>query len=90
MLDWIGKDSPAWEYLPTREETLRLTRQYVINIIYTAVGEPFEAWVNEMMEVRNEAVAGNNDLDIDIAPEFLEAFEASTHHSSKSSLNKIY
>ena len=61
----------------------KLHRQYVINVIYTLVGDPFSDWVNEVMTARNERIARERNLNIEMDPEVHKAFMASTSVSGK-------
>ena len=49
----------------------------------SVIGPKFEQWVHETIEERNSKISISNNLNIDIAPELLEAFKASTAVSSK-------
>ena len=43
------------EALPiVQKEVKKLPRQYIGNVIFTLVGEPFRQWVLERVESRNE------------------------------------
>ena len=42
--------------LPVEKEIHKLTRQYLANVIYTIVGEPFSQWVDQMVEQRNSKI----------------------------------
>ena len=75
---------PATEqYLPEQDELRRLPRQWVINLTYTLVGKPFADWVLEHIEARNRRLMEERDLAIQMDPDILRAFQASTHISSK-------
>ncbi len=40
----------VWEYLPDERDLHRLPRQWVISVIFTVVGAPFEEWVSEQIQ----------------------------------------
>ena len=43
--------------MPDRKQELeKLPRQYIINVIYTKVGEPFKKWVDARVGERHEKV----------------------------------
>ena len=42
--------------LPIDSEIKKLSRQYLANVIYSIVGEPFDSWVDERIEIRNKKV----------------------------------
>lgn len=37
----------VWNYLPDERDIHRLPRQWLINVIFTLVGEPFQEWTDE-------------------------------------------
>ena len=39
--------------LPVQKECLKLERQYICDLIYTIVGDPFSEWVDERVNARN-------------------------------------
>ena len=57
---------------------MKLHRQYVANVIYTVVGAPFQTWVSQVMEQRNQRITSEQQLDIRMDPEVYKAFQAST------------
>ena len=61
----------------------KLLRQYVINVVYTIIGEPFRLWVESVMTARDEKVARERSLGIELDPEILRVFRNSTAISSK-------
>ena len=45
------------EALPSEpREVDKLLRQYVINVVYTLVGDPFRLWVESVMKARDEKI----------------------------------
>ena len=55
-----------------------------MNLIYSILGDQFREWVSSRIKVRNEKVAENNDLMIELDPKIAEAFKNSLNISSKS------
>ena len=49
--------------------------------MYSNVGDPFEAWVHEQVEIHNAKLVTNNVIEMDA--EVAEAFRASTAVSCK-------
>ena len=47
------------------------------------VGEPFQQWVAERIEARNEKLASDNNQMIEVDPQIAAAFAASSSLSSK-------
>ena len=55
--------------LPIDKEIHKLTRQYLANIIYTIVGQPFSQWVDNIVEQRNSKIKSEQQLMINMDPE---------------------
>ena len=83
MLDY----PQVWPCLPIKKELGKVPRQWIINVCYTKVGDVFGQWVAENIEERNEKVASDRDLLIDMDPEVYKAFQTSTAVSCKYSAN---
>ena len=65
--------------LPAKEEEiLKLPREYIGNLIYTIVGEPFQEWVKDRVEQRNAKLKKEQKQDIEMDPEVLRIFQNST------------
>lgn len=77
------------EYMPEQREWRRLPRQWLINLLFTFVGELFERWVKEKVAERNSAFVSKNKLDIAIAPEIAGFFAKSDRVSRKEILFKV-
>jgi hypothetical protein len=69
--------------LPPSKEISKLSRSYLANVIYTIVGEPFQQWVHQQVNIRNQkiAVEGNNVIAMD--PQIARIFMDSTAISGK-------
>ena len=64
--------------LPDRKQELdKLPRQYLINVIYTKVGEPFRKWVDEKVGLRHEKVKEKEEMYVELDPEIAKVFRAS-------------
>ena len=86
MLEWsqqYNNNTPLRALPLTEKETLKLPREYIANVIYTVIGDPFQAWVNEQVKLRNEKVVDDRDLAIKMDPEIAKIFRDSTAISSK-------
>ena len=54
MIEWGNQYPDVVRALPSvAREVKKLHRQYIANLIYTLVGEPFKQWVNRIIEERN-------------------------------------
>jgi hypothetical protein len=69
--------------LPPSKEITKLSRSYLSNVIYTIMGEPFQQWVHQQVNIRNQKVAleGNNVISMD--PQVAMIFQQSTAISGK-------
>ena len=67
---------------PTRSSLILLFPcRYIINVLNTKVGDPFETWVETKVVLRHEALKQENVIEMDAA--VAEAFRASQAVSSK-------
>ena len=64
-------------------EVEKLLRQYIINLVYTIVGDRFKEWVDAVIDARNARITTERNLGIQLDPEIMQAFAASTAVSSK-------
>jgi len=63
---------------PSAEVELeKIPRQYVINVIYTLVGQPFRTWVDQRVNERHEEIADKKQLFIEMDPEIAEIYNNS-------------
>ena len=69
--------------LPIEKEIPHLPRNYIGDVIYTIVGDPFYKWKDDKIEVRNRKLAEKQDQFCDMDPEIAAAFRASTAISCK-------
>jgi hypothetical protein len=83
ILEKAGDWPDVWQYLPDERDMHRLPRQWLINVIYTVVGKPFQDWVDERIEQRNSKVAEDDNKMIEVDPAIAAAFNASNYISGK-------
>ena len=55
----------------------------MVNVVHTVIGEPIRQLVQEAVKRRNELVAVNRNLIIELDPEIANAFKESLNISSK-------
>ena len=60
-----------------------LHRQYVINVVYTLVGENFQDWVDKQVRIRNKKMAEEKNMNISMDPEIAQIFKNSTTISGR-------
>ena len=65
------------EYFPCLREFHKLPRQYVVNTIYTLIGNNFRLWVAQQIKDRCEAIENKKDMMISMDPTIAKAFEES-------------
>ena len=83
FLEYAEQSPGVLDYLPDRQEWDKLPRQWLISLIYPLVGKPFADWALERMRARNDRVIEKQQLAIEMDPEILAAFHASSYVSSK-------
>ena len=70
-------------YLPEDRDMHKVPRQWLVNVAYTVIGEPFAAWVQDEIANRNEDLAKKQNLLIEMDPKIADAFHKSVNISSK-------
>ena len=83
ILEQARKNPVINDYLPEDRDMHKVPRQWLLNLAFTLLGEPFRAWVKDEIEHRNEEIAKKRDLLIEMEPEVAAAFHASVNISSK-------
>ena len=83
MSAFLQNHQNVGEWLPDMIEIPRLPKEYIANVAFTVVGQPFGDWVKGQIELRNHKVTIEKQLNIDIDPELAAAFNASTAVSSE-------
>lgn len=79
-----GQDHPQIaNYLPDERDIPRLPRSFIVNVTYTLMGEPFRNWVHAVIKERNNRIAENQKLIIELDPAVAIAFRDSVNISSK-------
>jgi len=72
LLEWAQghRNGIALNALPlTRNEIVKLPREYIGNVIYTVTGQPFQDWVDAKVKERNARVMNDRDLSILMDPD---------------------
>ena len=52
-------------------EIKKLPREFLGNVIYKIVGEPFQQWVNKQIDLRNQKMKKDKELEVELDPEIL-------------------
>jgi hypothetical protein len=75
LLQYATRFPKVMEALPiVQKEVKKLPRQYIGNVIFTLVGEPFRQWVLERVESRNERCTVDDGA-IEMDPEIAAIFQ---------------
>ena len=64
--------------LPDPKDIPKLPKQYLVNVVYTIVGQTFNDWVKGRVEERNNKVAVDKGLLIEVDEEIAIALNSST------------
>ena len=83
ILEQARKAAHVNNYLPEDRDMHKVPRQWLINVAYTLVGEPFSDWVKAEIANRNEELARKQKLLIEMDTEIAKAFDKSANISSK-------
>ena len=60
-----------------------MPKQWLINVAYSGIGDDFSVWAQKQINARNAKVTKEKNMMVNIDPEVLAAFNASTHVSRK-------
>ena len=69
--------------MPVDSELRKLPRQWICNIGASVIGAPFQNWVSERINERNETAVEKKNMLIAMDPTVAAAFHASTAVSRK-------
>ena len=83
ILATARKNPKVSYYLPEDRDMHKVPRQWIINVAYTLIGEPFAAWVKDEIANRNDELAKKQNLLIEMDPGIAAAFHKSVNISSK-------
>ena len=84
FLETASKHQEIEPYLPEERDLHRLPRSFIINLMYTILGEPIKNYVKYIVEKRNSAVIDKQNMGLELDDEIQRAFERSTYVSCKS------
>ena len=84
ILDFLSQHQVCFNYFPQdHKETLRLPKQWIVNVASTVIGAPFRDWVKEQIKNRNHSMAVTKNLFVEMDPDIYQAFSNSNAVSSK-------
>ena len=70
-------------HLPPEREIAKLPRKWIVDLIYTIVGQPFANWVSTRIGERNEKIKTDKKMMINMDPEVAAAYKASQNVSGE-------
>ena len=82
ILEQARKNPVINDYLPEDRDMHKVPRQWLLNVAFTLLGEPFRGWIKDEIEHRNEEIAKKQKLLIELDPDVARAFHASVNISS--------
>ena len=83
ILEQYKNHSELFKHLPEKAEQIKLPKQFIINLLYTLVGDDFEIWIRSKINERNEKLQESKDLMISVDPQVAKIFFASNFVSCK-------
>ena len=83
ILQNIGMKDNFRLYMPIVKEVMRLPKQFIINVAFSIIGDPFKNWIMDMVHQRNQKVTKEKDMLIAMDPAVFQAYQASTAISRK-------
>jgi hypothetical protein len=69
------------DYLPDHRDVYRIPRQFLVDVLKTVVGDPFDNWIKQQISQRNNLQRIVRNLDIAVSSAALDAFHRSDHIS---------
>ena len=73
------KQYPAMSsYFPDGNEIYKCPRQWIANVGFSVIQDPFGQWVKQQMEFRDQKVAVKGNLNISMDPDIAAAYAQST------------
>ena len=56
-------------YLPDKQEIIKIPKQWLVNVAYTIIGNDFDAWISQKIEERNAKLVDSQLVMISVDPE---------------------
>ena len=80
---FLNQHPQCFGYYPEAREIDKVPKQWLVNIAAAVVGRPFEDWVDQKVNERNEKVAVEKDVMIDVDPLIAQCISESNAVSRK-------
>ena len=83
ILSWCGDHPIVLDFVPEINEIRKVPKQWLINLVYSLVGNKFKSWVRDQIESRNTKLTVEKDIMIKLDPKIAAVFHNSSAVSSK-------
>jgi hypothetical protein len=83
IYQFLNRYPDCYQYYPDAREIEKVPKQWLVNVAAAVVGQPFEDWVDQMVIERNEKVAVEKDVMIDVDPAIAQCIRESNDVSRK-------
>lgn len=77
IFGFMQANEGCMSYFPIMKEMVKLPKQFIVNVIYTTIGDKFSNWVKERVEARNAKVVKDKNMLIEMDPDIAAAFNNS-------------
>jgi hypothetical protein len=82
ILTWARQQNSSLPvYLPDEKDIAHLPKQWLVNIIYANLGAAFKDFIKAKVEARNQKIAEDRKMMIDVDPDIAQAFDNTNHVS---------
>ena len=75
ILRFLSNFPIVMQFLPEEKEIPKCPKQWIVNVAFAVVQDPFGHWVKSQIDARNHKVAVDKDLFIDMDPDVAAAFQ---------------
>jgi hypothetical protein len=75
FMDYIKKKPSIVKYFPDEKDWIHLDRHWICDVLYTIDTENFQEMINKALRSRKEKLEENQNLNVQMRPEFIAALE---------------
>ena len=68
IFKFLQNHNEVYKFLPDKEDLPKVPKQWLVNMVYTIVREDFSDWVKRHIEDRNEKMASEQNLLLEMDP----------------------
>ena len=84
MLDFAKPKGAVMRHLPDERDWDHMDRKWLTDVIYSNAKADFERFIKEAIKARKERLEEKNNLNIQMRPEFAQAFQSCMNFSRRS------